>query len=63
MYALLKEIFFPLFLDSVDDDFPIITLHFEGADMKLKGSHYLIQQQESVRLIFMTHLTEHTTLT
>ena len=50
MYALLKEIFFPLFLDSVDDDFPIITLHFEGADMKLKGSHYLIRKAERVSL-------------
>lgn len=33
---------------SVDDAFPLVTLHFEGADMNLKGSHYLIQQADLV---------------
>lgn len=41
-----------VFSGSVDDAFPLVTLHFEAADMELKGSHYLIQQQESVNVQF-----------
>eukprot|EP00250_Pteridium_aquilinum_P029906 c40312_g1_i1 orf=119-1654(+) len=37
-----------IYTGSVDEAFPLVTLHFEGADMKLKGSHYLIQQADNV---------------
>eukprot|EP00249_Psilotum_nudum_P016493 c25851_g1_i3 orf=664-2322(+) len=33
-----------LYAGSVDDAFPTVTLHFEGADMNLKATNYLIQQ-------------------
>lgn len=37
-----------IYSGSVDDAFPVVTFHFEGANMNLKGSHYLIQQADIV---------------
>ncbi|KAH7282263.1 hypothetical protein KP509_35G022500 [Ceratopteris richardii] len=35
-----------MYMGSVDDTFPMVTLHFEGADMILKARHYLIRQAD-----------------
>ncbi|KAI5062140.1 hypothetical protein GOP47_0022679 [Adiantum capillus-veneris] len=35
-----------IYTGSVDDAFPLVTLHFEGADMTLTAKHYLIQQAD-----------------
>ncbi|MCO5608227.1 hypothetical protein L7F22_062433 [Adiantum nelumboides] len=35
-----------IYTGSVDEAFPLVTLHFEGADMTLTARHYLIKQAD-----------------